>query len=131
MNSSVDRGIQVILLVLALVAVAFGGWRLLAPVSFYAFNGLDLPREPGLLSEARAAGAIMGFAGLIVAAGALYRTWTRTALVIAFVLYAALVFARLLGLVLDGYPGSGVITGLVIEAIAAVGAGVAFRRFRE
>ena len=131
MRVSLRRMIQMILIALALVAVVFGGWRLLAPVSFYAFNDLDLPRGAGLLSEVRGAGGMMVFAGLIVALGAVARTWTRTSLVVAFALYSALVVGRLLGLVLDGYPGQGVITGLVIESIAAVAGGVGLVRYRQ
>ena len=80
-----------ILIALAFIAIVFGGWRLVAPVSFYAFNGLDLPRQPGLLSEVRGVGGIMLFAGVIVAAGGMSPAWTRTALVVAFVLYGGIV----------------------------------------
>ena len=130
-SASVGRTLQTILIALALIAIVFGGWRLLAPVSFYDFNGLDLPPQPGLLSEVRGAGGIMLIAGLIVAMGAFSREWTRTALVLAFVLYSALVLGRLLGFVLDGYPGSGVVTGFAIESIAAVMAGVVLFRYSD
>ena len=130
LKASVGRTLQTILIALALIAIVFGGWRLLAPVSFYAFSGLDLPAQPGLLSEVRGAGGIMLFAGLIAAMGAFSRAWTRTAIVLAFMLYSAIVLGRVLGLAVDGVPVSGVLTGLVIESIAAVIAGVMLFRDR-
>lgn len=48
-----SRGLKVILMVLALILVIFGGWRLLDPIGFYAFNGLKLPDDAGLLSGVR------------------------------------------------------------------------------
>lgn len=112
-----SRRFKAILIVLALTLVIFGGWRLVDPIGFYAFNGLELPDEPGLLSEVRGAGGIITISGLIVALGALRHAWSRTSIVFAAVVFLSLGLARLLGMALDGSPGTDVIQGTAIELV--------------
>lgn len=120
-----------ILGVLALTLVVFGGWRLVDPVGFYTFSGLDLPDAPGLLSEVRAAGAVMAVSGLVVGLGALRPAWSHTAVVLAAVVFLALGLGRLLGIAVDGSPGAGVVQGMVIELVLGVLALGAFIRHRS
>lgn len=122
---------MVILVVLALTLVIFGGWRLVDPLGFYTFSGLDLPGEPGLLSEVRAAGAVIMISGLVVGLGALRPRWSRTAVVLAAVVFLALGLGRLLGIALDGSPGAEVLQGMVIELVFGVLALVAFFKYRD
>ena len=126
----VPRGLQIILVALTLILLIFGGWRFLNPIGFYTFNDLMLPAEPGLLSEVRAAGAIMVAFGVLVGWGAFRRSRSRRSIVIAAVLFSALAIGRLMGFALDGTPGSGVLTGSVIEAVCAAAALFALIRFR-
>lgn len=60
---SESRGLKAILIVLALTLVILGGWRLVNPIGFYAFTGLELPDEAGMLSEVRGAGGVIMVAG--------------------------------------------------------------------
>ncbi|MDZ7801891.1 MAG: DUF4345 domain-containing protein [Trueperaceae bacterium] len=106
---------KVILIVLALTLVIFGGWRLLDPIGFYAFSGLELSNDAGPLSEVRGAGGIIMVSGLVVALGAFRHAWSRTSIVLAAVVFLSLGLARVLGLVLDGFPGAGAIQGMIIE----------------
>jgi|SRR5680860_118133 len=110
-----SRGLKVILIVLGLILVIFGGWRLVDPIGFYAFSGLELPDVAGLLSEVRGAGGIMMVAGLVVGLGAFRHAWSRTSVVLAAVVFVSLGLARLLGIALDGSPGADVIKGMAIE----------------
>lgn len=110
-----SRGLKIILTVLALTLVIFGGWRLLVPLSFYLFSGLELPNTAGLLSEVRGAGAIIMVSGLVVALGAFRHAWSRTSVMLAAIVFLSLGLARLLGIALDGSPGAGVIQGMAIE----------------
>lgn len=112
-----SRGLKIILIVLGLTLVSFGGWRLLDPIDFYTFSGLELAAEPGLLSEVRGAGAIIMVSGLLVGLGALRHAWSRTSVVLAAVVFFSLGLARLLGIALDGYPGAEVISGMAIELL--------------
>lgn len=108
---------KIILIVLGLTLVVFGGWRLLDPVGFYTFSGLTLSDHAGVLSEVRGAGGIIMVAGLVVGLGAFRRAWSRTSIVLAAAVFLSLVLGRLTGIALDGPPGAGVIQGMVVELI--------------
>ncbi len=112
-----SRSFKVILIVLALPLLIFGGWRLVDPIGFYSFSSLELPDVAGLLSEVRGAGGIMMVSGLVVGLGAFRRAWSRTSVVLAAIVFLSLGLARLLGIALDGSPGVGVIQGMTIELI--------------
>lgn len=126
-----SRGFQVILIVLALSLVIFGGWRLVDPIGFYAFSGLELSDDAGLLSEVRAAGGIIMVSGLVVGLGAFRHAWSRTSVVLAAVVFLSAGLARLLGIALDGPPGAEVIQGMAIELVFGVLALVAFFKYRD
>ncbi|MEX2543068.1 MAG: DUF4345 domain-containing protein [Trueperaceae bacterium] len=110
-----STGLKVILIVLGLTLVIFGGWRLVNPIGFYTFSGLTLSNEAGLLSEVRGAGGIILVCGLFVGLGAFRHAWSRTSIVLAAVVFLSLGLARLLGIALDGSPGADVIKGMAIE----------------
>lgn len=112
-----SRGFKAILIVLALTLVIFGGWRLVDPIGFYAFSGLELSDDAGLLNEVRAAGGIILVSGLVVGLGAFRHAWSRTSVVLAAVVFLSSGLARLLGIALDGSPGAEVIQGMAIELV--------------
>jgi hypothetical protein len=112
-----SRRLKLILIVLALTLVFFGGWRLVDPIGFYTFSGLQLSDDAGLLSEVRGAGGIIMVSGLIVGLGAFRHSWSRTSVVLAAVVFSSLGLARLLGIALDGSPGAGLIQGMAIELV--------------
>ncbi len=118
-----------ILLVLALVLVVFGGWRLVDPIGFYTFSGLVLSDEAGLLSEVRGAGGVIMVSGLVVALGAFRHAWSRTSIVLAAVVFLSLGLARLLGIALDGSPGDDVIKGMMVELVSGGLALFAFLKY--
>ena len=110
-----SRVFEAILIVLALTLVIFGGWRLVDPLGFYAFSGLSLPADPGLLSEVRGAGGIIMVSGLVVGLGAFRPAWSRASVALAALVFLSLGLARLLGLAVDGSPGPGVVQGMALE----------------
>ena len=112
-----SNSLKVILIVLAVTLFIFGGWRLLDPIGFYAFSGLDLPDNAGLLSEVRGAGGIIMVSGLVVGLGAFLHAWSRSSVMLAAVVFLSLGFARLLGIAIDGSPGADVIQGMSIELV--------------
>lgn len=127
----VSKGFKVILLVLGLTLVIFGGWRLFDPIGFYAFSGLQLSQNAGLLSEVRGAGGIIMISGLIVGLGAFRPALSRTSVALAVVVFMSLGLARLFGVALDGSPGSGVISGMVVELVMGGLALFAFFKFGD
>ena len=126
-----SRGFKVILSILALILVVFGGWRLVYPLGFYTFSGLELSDDAGLLSEVRGAGGVIMVSGLVVGLGAFQHAWSRTSIVLAAVVFLSLVLGRLIGIALDGFPGAEVMQGMAIELVFGVLALFAFLRFRE
>ncbi len=110
-----SKWLKVILIVLAVTLFIFGGWRLVDPIGFYAFSGLDLPDNAGLLSEVRGAGGIIMVSGLIVGLGAFVHARSRTSVMLAAVVFLSLGLGRLLGIAVDGSPGADVIQGMAIE----------------
>ena len=112
-----SRGFRIILIVLALTLVVFGGCRLVYTGGFYAFSGLEPPDHPGLLSEARGAGGIILASGLLVGLGAFRRGWSRTSVVLAALVFLSLGMGRLLGIALDGPPGPDVMKGMAVELV--------------
>lgn len=125
------RGLKVILIVLALTLVIFGGWRLVDPIGFYNFSGLELSDDAGLLSEVRGAGGIIMVSGLVAALGAFRHSWSRTSVMLAALVFLSLGLARLLGIALDGSPGAEVIKGMTIELVLG-GLGLfAFLKYRH
>jgi hypothetical protein len=128
-TSDESRVFKGILIVLALTLVVFGGWRLVDPVGFYTFSGLALPDDAGLSSEVRGAGGILLVSGIVVGLGAVRRAWSRTAVVLAAVVFLSLGLGRLLGIALDGSPGAGVLQGMAIELVLGGLALFAFFRY--
>lgn len=120
-----------ILIVLSLTLVVFGGWRLVNPVGFLAFSGLNLSYEAGLLSEVRGAGGIIFISGFVVGLGAFLHVWSRTSVVLAAMVFLPLGLGRLMGLAFDGYPGPEVIQGMAIELAFGVLALYAFFKYRN
>jgi hypothetical protein len=122
---------KVILIVLALTLVVFGGWRLVDPNGFLTFSGLEMSDDAGLLSELRGAGGIIMVSGLVVGLGAFQHVWSRTSVLLAAMVFLPLGLGRLLGLALDGSPGAGVIQGMAIELVFGVLALFAFFKYRN
>jgi hypothetical protein len=128
---SESRLFKVILIVLALTLVVFGGWRFINPIGFYTFSGLDLAGDAGLLSEVRGAGGIIMVSGFVVGLGAVQHAWSRTSVLLAALVFLSLGLGRLMGIALDGLPGAEVIQGLAIELVFGILALFAFFRYRE
>jgi hypothetical protein len=112
-----SRSLKAILIVLALPLLIFGAWRLFDPIGFYAFSGLVLSRNAGLMSGVRAAGAIIMASGFVVGLGAFRPAWSRRSVALAAMVFLSLGLGRLLGVVMDGSPGEGVIKGMMIELV--------------
>lgn len=126
-----SNGLRAILAVSALILVIFGGWRLLDPSGFYAFSGLELSDDAGLLSEVRGAGGIIMVSGFVVGLGAFQHAWSRFSVVLSAIVFLSLGLGRLLSIALDGFPGGGVIQGMAIELVFGGLALFAFFRYRN
>ena len=110
-----SKVLKAILIVLGLLLIGIGLWRLFDPIGFFQNSGVTLDNQAGLLSEARATGgAVVGF-GLLILLGAFIQKLSYTSTIAAIVVFLGFGVARLIGFAIDGNPGEGVIQGIIIE----------------
>ena len=103
-----------------LTALGIGLGIAFAPHGFYASYGITLGSDPTLLSELRAPGANLAALGAVIFTGALRPAMARVSAALGALLFLAFAFGRLVGMVLDGWPGEGILTALVIEVVAGM-----------
>ncbi len=126
-----SKVLKAILIVLGLLLIAIGLWRLFDPIGFFQNSGITLDNQAGLLSEARATGgAVVGF-GLLILLGAFIQKLSYTSTIAAIVLFLGFGIARLIGFAMDGNPGDGVIQGIIIEFVLGLIAVFALFKYRE
>ena len=101
------------------------------PIAFFENSGLVLSDEAGLLSEARATGGVVVGFGLVILMGAFSQRLSYTSTIAAIVIFFGFGIARVIGFTLDGYPGEGVIQGLIFEFVLGLVAVFALFRYRE
>ncbi|WP_114008162.1 DUF4345 domain-containing protein [Cohaesibacter intestini] len=111
---------KVTLVLGGLIALAIGCFLLLDPQAFYASYGVALGTDPSLLSDLRAPGAGLASLGGIMLAGAWRAAWTPFALIAALSVYCAFPIGRIVSLVLDGMPSSGILGAFAIEVVIAL-----------
>ncbi|WP_170154019.1 DUF4345 family protein [Actinoplanes italicus] len=110
-----DLAARAVLTVSGLVIVLIGGASLIAPVWFREANGIRIEAGAALLSETRAAGALLLAVGVVVLLGAFVPRLTRTAAAAGAIGYLATVLARLVGLAVDGSPGGSLLFAAAVE----------------
>lgn len=121
--------VQIIALGIAgITALGIGAFILIAPHAFYASYGIVLDPNPSLLSELRAPGAGLAAFGAVMLAGIVRSTLRQAAVVAALTVFLAFPAGRVLGLVADGIPSSGILGALVLELVIAALCLFAFRR---
>ena len=126
-----SKVLKAILIVLGLLLIGIGLWRLFDPIGFFQNSGITLDNQAGLLSEARATGgAVVGF-GLLILLGAFIQKLSYTSTIAAIVLFLGFGVARLIGFAMDGNPGDGVIQGIIIEFIFGLIAVFALFKYRD
>ncbi len=111
-----------------LTAVGIGGFIMVAPHAFYASYGITLDDDPSLLSELRAPTAGLLTLGVLMLTGIWRSAMAQMAVAAALIVFLAFPAGRLISLVIDGVPSSGIIGALVLEIAIAVLCIFAFRR---
>jgi hypothetical protein len=106
---------RAVLTMSGLVIVLIGGAGMIAPVWFREASGIRIESGAALLSETRAAGALLFAVGMVVLLGAFVPRLTRTAAAAGAVGYLATVAARLISLAVDGSPGGSLLFATVVE----------------
>ncbi len=111
-----------------LTAVGIGGFIMVAPHAFYASYGITLGDDPSLLSELRAPTAGLLTLGVLMLTGIWRSAMAQVAVAATLIVFLAFPAGRLISLVIDGVPSSGIIGALVLEIAIAALCIFAFRR---
>jgi len=127
-DSKVLKGI---LIFIGIFLTIMGLWRLFDPISFFAYSGLTLSADAGLLNEARGTGgAITGF-GLLILLGAFKKKLAYTSTIAAIVVFLGFGIARVIGFAIDGNPGPALLKGIIGEFVFGLLALFALIKYRE
>ncbi|MCC2098175.1 MAG: DUF4345 domain-containing protein [Hyphomicrobiales bacterium] len=108
-------------------ALGIGTFILAAPNAFYASYGIMPGSDPSLLSELRAPGAGLAVLGAIMLTGMFREALRQTAIIAALTVFLAFPAGRVVSMVADGMPSSGIVGALVLELAIAALCLIAFR----
>ena len=125
---SLNRLQKTALAVAGAISFGIGATILGAPHVFYASYGIAIGSDPSLLSEVRALGAGLAGFGAVMLAGIFWSPLRQTAQVAALTVFLAFPAGRLVSLVADGAPSTGILSALGLELAIAALCLVAFRR---
>ena len=112
----------VVLLVSGVVLTAVGALGLVAPDVLHQANGLPTVDHPGLLSEARGAGATLLAVGIAALAGARVRAWRPAMTALSALVLLAYAAGRAVSWAADGAPGQGLATAGLVELLLGTAA---------
>ena len=100
-------------------AMLVGGLISLGPLEFYEGYNIALAGNIDMLSELRATGTNLAVLGAVMLLGAFRLSMRSLALATSLMVFSAFTGGRILSLLVDGLPGSGVLLALCIEATIA------------
>jgi Domain of unknown function (DUF4345) len=126
-----SKVLKAILIVSGLVLMGVGGAILVAPVAFFAEEGIDLRGKTNLLNEIRAPGALLFASGAVIVVGAFVARLTFAASVLSPLVYLAYGIARSLSMWLDGVPTTGLVEAMVVELAIGLVAIFALLKYRK
>ena len=115
MNSKLHVAQQLLLLVSGALAILIAGLILLAPIEFYATNGIQVAGNPSLLSELKAPAGPLLVAGVFMLAAINRRELFAIAVLLAAAIYLSYAGARLISMALDGLPSAGLLHAAIVE----------------
>lgn len=99
-----------------------------APHAFYAGSGVEIGHDPNLLSELRAPGANLAMLGAVIFAGVFRPELARRSAALGAAVFLAFAFGRVVGVAIDGPPGSGMLGALAFEVVIGALCLLALRR---
>lgn len=110
------------------IGIAIGLCILFIPHAFYASNQVTLGTDPNLMSEIRAPGGWLIFAGALMLLGAFKARVLPRALLIGALVFGSYGISRLVSLFIDGVPSSTLLAALGLELVlAGIAAALAVR----
>ncbi|MEM7383983.1 MAG: DUF4345 domain-containing protein [Verrucomicrobiota bacterium] len=114
------------------ILLGVGSAILLAPEAFHASNGIVLEKKASLMSEIRAPGGLLLASGLLILVASFRDRLRPQAVLLATLVYGTFGLSRMLSLLIDGMPSTGIVGAIVIELlVAAFGLVILNRRFNS
>ena len=99
------------------VALVIAGTILIAPETFYGSYGIEVASNPTLINELKAPAGMLLCAGLLMLGGIIRRSLSRFSLMTAAAVYLSYGLSRVLSILLDGMPDSGMVSAAAIELV--------------
>ena len=109
--------IRLVLFLSGLVASGIAAMILLAPDAFYVGYGIELSSDATLANEVKAPAGALFLSGLIMIAGVFHAGFTVVSLATAAGIYLSYGLARVVSIVIDGLPHSGMVGAAGIELV--------------
>ncbi|HZX24877.1 MAG TPA: DUF4345 domain-containing protein [Woeseiaceae bacterium] len=113
-------GARLVLAFSGLVAVAIAATILAAPQAFYGSYGIEVVGNATLVNELKAPAGTLLIAGLLMFAGVFRASFAVVSLVTATAVYLSYGLSRVLSIVVDGIPHSGIVSAAGIEIVIGV-----------
>ncbi|WP_321448895.1 DUF4345 domain-containing protein [uncultured Cohaesibacter sp.] len=110
---------KLVLGIAGLTAFVIGATITSMPHMFYASYGIFLGSEASLLSELRAPGAGLASLGGIMLIGIVRQRFAAVAILASLMVFLSFPAGRLVSLVLDGMPSTGILMALIFECLIA------------
>lgn len=123
--------LKLILMIAGLIGMGVGGAILFVPVAFHATTGIALGSDASLLSEIRAPGGALLVFGMLIITGAFVANLRLIATLVAAMLYISYGFSRILSMVIDGMPDTGLVQVTVLEIVIGLVCCFALIKYRE
>ncbi len=109
-----------VLAVSGTVAVGIASTILFAPEAFYGSYGIEIAGNATLVNELKAPAGMLLIAGAAMFAGVFRRRFMRASLLTAAAVYPSYGLSRVLSMVLDGMPDSGMVGAAGVEILIGV-----------
>lgn len=109
-----------LLLIAGALLILIGAFILASPVDFYASNNIELGANVSLLNELKAPAGFLLTAGLFMIVAIFIRRLADTAILLAAMIYLSYAGARLLSILSDGIPATGLMQATTLEAIVGL-----------
>lgn len=115
MNRKLWMAQQLLLLVSGGVAVSIASLILLAPMSFYAANDIDIGVSASLLNELKAPAGLLMIAGVFMIMAIFRGKLAGIAVAVSATIYLSYAAARFASMAQDGLPSAGLLQAAIFE----------------
>lgn len=112
---------QILLLLVAGVLLTLvATFIIVSPNDFFAANSIELGTNVSLLNELKAPAGFLLAAGLFMLSAIFIRPLADTAMLLATMIYLSYAASRLVSMLFDGVPATGLVQAAALEAVVGL-----------